>query len=63
MYDNVIEKHNKITRITSAKNNDVRIRKAPSKNDLKERIFSYEGYIGGIDMEDNNALSAASPTN
>jgi len=27
-----------------------------SKNNLKERIFNYENYIGGVDMDDNPSV-------
>jgi hypothetical protein len=47
-----MEKHNKAVRVASAKNNDVRIRKTPSKSQFKERIFNYESHIGGIDFVD-----------
>ena len=55
------------TRVTSAKqpsqppmHPDLRIRSKPSKEAIKEKIFNYENYIGGIDMP---PLSAAmSPT-
>lgn len=45
-YDKVIAQHN---RITSAQQ-DVRIKRNLSKQNLKERVFNYEGYIGGVDM-------------
>lgn len=52
--DRVLEKHNKQARITSAKQQqDVRIRRTPSKMGLKERIFNYESHLGGIDFQTN----------
>ena len=43
-YDTVISKHN--SRVTSAKNKDVRIKKNLSKQNLRDRVFNYENYAG-----------------
>ena len=39
-----------MARLNSAKNGDVRIRQGPTKQTIKEKIFNYENYIGGVDM-------------
>lgn len=50
-YDNIISHHNReVQRVSSAKNADIRIRKTKSKMNLKEKVFNYENYIGGVDM-------------
>ncbi|CDW71484.1 UNKNOWN [Stylonychia lemnae] len=52
--ERVLAQHNKDVRITSAKQQqDVRIRRTPSKLGVKERIFNYESNIGGIDFSSN----------
>lgn len=53
--EKVLGKHNKAARITSAKQQqDVRIRRTPSKLGIKERIYNYENHIGGHDIQSNH---------
>eukprot|EP00347_Sterkiella_histriomuscorum_P018925 403343640 len=53
--EKVLERHSKEARITSAKQQqDVRIRKTPSKLGIQERIFNYENHIGGHDFQPNH---------